>query len=283
MIEINKFRHTKEKSYYMVAAIIGGLCWAGLILGTLGIALLFIGMMAVPLWLTQQFFKASIYGHAVKVSDRQYADLNKMVKESAKALGLEKVPDVFIVQGNGALNALAVKFLSGQYVLLYSELVDLMIQKRQMLELKMIIAHELAHHAAGHTDWKKNLLIMPATYIPYVGMAYSRACEFTADRLGAAAVGDLEAAKRALVTLAAGSTVLRTDIDAFTAQENEIPGIFGYINEIYSSHPRMTRRILELDTLAGMLPKRRPTAQLAQGQQSRVASAPLPAYEEAEG
>lgn len=283
MIEISKFRHTKEKSYFMVAAIVGGLVWASLILGTLGLALLFLGMMAIPLWMTQQFFKAAIYGNAVKVSDRQYADLHRMAQDSAKALGLQKVPDMFVVEGNGALNAIAIKFLSGQYVILYSELVDLMIQKRQMLELKMIIAHELAHHAAGHTDWKKNLLIMPATYIPYVGMAYSRACEFTADRLGAAVVGDLEVAKRALMTIAVGSSVLRTDIQAFTAQENEIPGFFGYINEIYSSHPRMTKRILELDTLAGVLPKRRQTAQLAQGQQARVASAPLPAYEEAEG
>lgn len=281
MIEINKFRHTKEKSYFMMAAIFGGLCWATLILGTVGIGLLFVGMMAIPLWMAQQFFKASVYGNAVKVSERQYADINRMVQDSAKALGMQKVPEVFIAEGNGMLNAFAIKFLSGQYIILYSELVDLMIQKRQMAELKMIIAHELAHHAAGHTDWKKNLLIMPATYMPYVGMAYSRACEFTADRLGAAVVGDLDAAKRALVTIAVGSAVLRTDIQAFTAQENEIPSLFGYINEIYSSHPRMTKRILELDTLAGMLPRRR-TAQLEQGQERKVASAPLPAYEEAE-
>ncbi len=265
MIDVNALRHGKEKTYYMFAAVVGGLVWLSLVLGTLGLALLVLPLMALPIWMAQQFFKASVLGNAARVSERQYPQVHTMVTSSANALGLEKAPDVYIVNGEGAINALAVKFLDGQYVILYASLVDLMVERKQARELKMIIAHELAHHAAGHTSFWRNLLIMPAKYIPYVGMAYSRACEFTADRVGAAVVGDLDASKRALLAIAVGMKTMRTDVDAFVAQEADMPPFFGFFNEVYSSHPRMTRRILELETMRGTMPRRR-TAELPVGE-----------------
>lgn len=286
MIDVNKLRHPKEKFYFTVAAAVGGLVWLGLLLGTMGMVLIFAAMAAVPLWIAQQFFKAEVYGNAVRVSERQYPELHKVVRQCAKELGLKEVPDVFVTSGGGALNALAIKFIGRQYVILYAELVDLMLSQQRVGELHMVVAHELAHHAAGHTDWKKNLLMWPAMWMPYIGGAYGRACEFTADRLGAAVVGDLEAAKRALVMLAAGTTTLRTDIKAFAQQEAEIPPFFGYINEVYATHPRMTRRVRELDDLEGQLPRRRATAQLnATGQlggarQASVAAAEQQPHEE---
>ena len=265
MIDVNALRHGKEKTYYMVAAAVGGLVWLSVVLGTLGIALLVLPMIALPIWMSQQFFKASVLGHAARVSERQYPQIHAMVESSAKAMGLEKVPQVFVVNGEGMINALAIKFLDGQYVVLYASLVDMMVERKMARELKMVIAHELAHHAAGHTSFWRNLLIMPAKYIPYVGMAYGRACEFTADRLAAAVVGDIEASKRALVAIAIGVKTLRTDVDAFVAQEADMPAFFGFVNEVYSSHPRMTRRIMELETIRGQLPRRR-TAELAPGE-----------------
>jgi Zn-dependent protease with chaperone function len=286
MLDINKFRHPKEKRYFMIAAIVGGLAWASIILGTVGVALIGIAMLGVPLWLAQQFFKAEIYGHAVRVSEKQYPDLNRMVQQCAKELGMADVPDVFVTSGQGSLNALAIKFIGKQYVILYAELVDLLLSRKQVAELRMIVGHELAHHAAGHTDWKKGLLMMPAMYLPYIGGAYSRACELTADRIGAALVKDLDASKRALVALAAGTTTLQTNVAAFASQETEIPRFFGYINELYATHPRMTRRVGALDDLKGMLP-RGGTGRIPQGgtgQMAREATVPAaeaePAYQE---
>lgn len=271
MLDIKALRHSKEKTYFTIAAAVGGLFWLSLLLGTLGTILLVAPMVLIPMWMTQQFFKAAVFGNAVKVGPRQYPQLHAMVEQTAKQMGLDKVPDVFILNGEGGINAFAVKFLTGQYVMLYSGLVDLLLERKMTRELKMIVAHELAHHAASHTSPGKNFLIMPAKFVPYVGMAYSRACEFTADRIGAAATGDLDASKRALLAIATGLKSMRTDVDAFVAQEAEIPGLFGYINEVYSSHPRMTRRLIELETMRGMLPKRPPTQQLPEPQHEAVA------------
>ena len=58
-----------------------------------------------------------------------------------------------------------------------------------------------------------------------------------------------EFAKKALIGLASGSEKLspNLDTDAFVRQEAEIPGFFGFVNELYSTHPRTTKRVIELD------------------------------------
>ncbi len=129
-----------------------------------------------------------------------------------------------------------------------SDLVDLMLKRNKIDELSMIIGHELGHHAAGHTNPWKNLLLKPATFIPLLGAAYGRACELTADRIGYAVTRNHTAAQNALVAIALGSESLANDtnIDEFLLQEKEIPEFMGFIHKIFSTHPRMTRRVIEI-------------------------------------
>jgi Zn-dependent protease with chaperone function len=243
MIEINSLRHEKEKTYLTIMQIVGGLFWLIITFGTLGIILIWLLFFAFVLWLTGLYFKAVIYGDSVKVTAKQYPEIHKLLVEHAQKLNLIEIPEVFIYNGSGLVNAFAVK-----YVILMSDLVDLMLKRNKMEELSMIIGHELGHHAAGHTNPWRNLLLKPATFIPLLGAAYGRACELTADRIGYAVTKNLPAAQNALVALALGSESLAndTDIEEFLLQENEIPELMGFIHKIFSTHPRTTRRVIEL-------------------------------------
>lgn len=251
-IDINSLRHPKEQVYFGAAATVGGLVWLILLFTTLGTLLIPAIFVVILFWISGQFFKAQLFGNNIKVSETQYPEIYNIVQECSKSLSLSTIPEVFIINSNGVINAVAIKVLSKKYVLLYSELIDLMISNKQgmgMNELKMIIGHELAHHAAGHTGLVKNFLLIPAMFIPFMGNAYSRACELTADRIGAAFTKDIDSSKRALVALACGSDALadKTNIESFMQQERDVPSITGFINELYSSHPRMTIRIKELE------------------------------------
>jgi Zn-dependent protease with chaperone function len=86
-------------------------------------------------------------------------------------------------------------------------------------------------------------------YIPFFGPAYSRACELTADRIGAYVCGDMGAACRALTTLACGSRTLapQLNLKAFKEQEALLTPAFAFLNDLWSTHPRITRRVLELE------------------------------------
>ncbi len=248
MIDINSLRHEKEKTYLTIMQIAGGLVWLVLLIGTVGIIILWALLFALVLWLTGLYFKAVIYGGSVKVTAKQYPEIYKIIVEHSQKLNLVNVPEVFIYNGSGLVNAFAVKFLSTKYVILMSDLVDLMLKRNKIDELSMIIGHELGHHAAGHTNPWKNLLLKPATFIPLLGAAYGRACELTADRIGCDVTKNLLASQNALVSIALGSESLANDtnIEEFLLQENEIPEFMGFIHKIFSSHPRMTRRVIEI-------------------------------------
>lgn len=248
MIDIDSLRHEKEKNYLTIMQIVGGIVWLALLVGTVGKLIYWAPPLALVLWLTGLYFKAVIYGDSVKITEKQYPEIHKLIVDHSQKLNLVSVPEVFIYNGSGLVNAFAVKYLSTKYVILMSDLVDLMLKRNKIDELSMIIGHELGHHAAGHTNPWKNLLLKPATFIPLLGAAYGRACELTADRIGYAVTRNCTAAQNALVAIALGSESLANDtnIDEFLSQEKEIPELMDFIHKILSPHPRMTRRIIEI-------------------------------------
>ena len=244
---MDRLRYPREYTYFLIAAIVGGLIWFLLFLSSFGLILFYVAMIGGLLALASLFFRAQVLGNSVMVTDQQFPTIDALVKEGAYSLGIE-APRTFVVPGNGVLNAFAIRFISSRYVVLHSNVVDFALQRNQIEELRFIILHELTHHAAGHTGLWKNLLIAPASFIPFLGSAYSRACEYTCDSVAAYLIKDRTVSCRALLMLAHGSMALadEVDLERFTSQERLIPPFVGFLNEIISSHPRLTRRVLEI-------------------------------------
>ncbi len=256
MKSINELRHEKEKTYYTVMLVVSVIVWllcsfAVITVLTAGLPIVLIAVFFS--WLSGLYFKAVIFGSCVHVNANQFPEIYDLIVKQANELGMHKPPMVFIRNGEGTINALAVRMLSKKYIILESDLVDLMLKHGKTDELAMIIGHELGHHAAGHTAFLRNLLILPGRIIPFVGGAYGRACELTADRIGYVLVGDKKAAGNALAALSLGSKALKQQISiqAFIDQENHIPELMGFIHKIFSSHPRMTRRVIEIQKYNG--------------------------------
>lgn len=246
--KILSLRHPKESMYFAIGAIIGGIAWFVLIWFIILFAWIAIPI-AIVLWMMEQWCKVELLGNSVKVTQYQYPEIFDIVKNHTQRLNIKKLPQVFIVTSHGIINAIALKFLKDKYIILLSELVDTMLAHSSIKELSSIIGHEVGHHAAGHTAWWRTLLLKPATVVPFLGLAYSRACELTADRIGMYLCGDRESACRGLVTLACGSEILspKTNIEAFKEQEALLPPIFTFFHNLYSTHPRITKRIIELE------------------------------------
>src|SRR5262249_11765527 len=144
-------------------------------------------------------FLAVVRGNGVQVGPEQLPDLHRRLGEAARRLGLERIPELYVFQSHGVLNAFATKLLSRRFVILNSALADACQDSRQ---LDFVLGHEVGHLAAGHLAW--NGFLLPFRFLPWFGAAYSRAREYTGDRCGLAVVEDLEPAMRGLVVLAAG-------------------------------------------------------------------------------
>lgn len=254
---VNKLRNGRERAYNILTLCFGILLWPLLVLGVLGglanpATSALIGVYVsygLLIWLfyhlASLFYRASAFGNMILLGPEQFPQLHEMVVAGAAELGFKQPPRTFLYNSNGVFNAFARRILGGQYVFLTSALVD----ANSDDQVRFVIGHELGHHAAGHLNGWLNLLRAPSQIVPFLGAAYSRSREYTCDSIGAHLSGDLTASRGALQMLGCGCRHLNQTMscEAFMAQEVLVPPVFGFLSEIFRSHPRLTRRVAAIN------------------------------------
>ncbi len=251
---IQRLRHDNELVYKIFLMIFGSMFWLILLFGLLGALakhdnkilldyiLYGLGIPAFIL-ISAALYRARAYGNMILLGPKQLPELYQAVVEGAEKLSLP-VPQVFLYNSNGVMNAFARRLLGGRYVFLTSALVEV----QNDAQVRFVIGHELGHHAAGHLDPMKNLIMLPGHFVPFLGKAYSRTREYTCDSIGAFLCGDPAAAESSLQMLGCGCQRLNASLngEAFVAQEQMMPPVAGFVAEIFRTHPRLTRRVLAL-------------------------------------
>ena len=267
MLDLKKIKHEKENAYELIGKIMCGFMAVYILVllliltfaATIGVLILFlvlvaaVGIVFFLKWFFHNLFRANLYNNSLKLSEKQFPETFKEVENGCKLLGIKDIPEVFLVNGNGVVNAFAYNFLSKKYVILYSELVDTMLERGKHDELKMVISHELAHHALGHTKfWKNYILEFGLRMIPGLSFAYSRAMELSADRVGMIITGNSESAKRGIVSTVIGSKALASHIDIKELKEQEycVDALFGFLSKFFSTHPTLVKRVIEMEKFA---------------------------------
>jgi Zn-dependent protease with chaperone function len=256
---VKRLRHPKETFRGNLMLVLGGLGWCLLTFEIVEMvqngeaqsvafwAMYAIGFILISL-ISAALYRAYAFGNQVLLSEQQFPALHRMVVEGAATLGIQKTPRVFLYSSHGLINAFARRMLGGSYVFLASGLVDAATDA----QLRFVIGHELGHHAAGHLDWRKNFVKLPAHFVPFLGAAYSRGRELTCDRVGALLADDPSAARSALQLLACGCRRLNAEmnLDAFEAQEKMVPRVAGFFGKLRARHPRLTVRVNEIRRFA---------------------------------
>jgi Zn-dependent protease with chaperone function len=107
-------------------------------------------------------FVTSIRGSAVRLGPEQFPELYARVEELARRFGIRRMPGVYLMQQDGALNAFAMRFLRSHMVVLLSDLLEACGDNQAARD--MIIGHELGHIRAGHL--RARWLLMPASFVP---------------------------------------------------------------------------------------------------------------------
>jgi len=216
--------------------------WILLAISIIGI--IYAALIGIFLFTAHLALIAHVRGSAVRLRAEQFPDLHARVQEIARRAGLRRVPDAYIMQAGGALNAFATKFLGSHLLVLFSDLLEAC--EGDDAARDMVIAHEIGHVRCGHLRWR--WLIFPGLLVPFVGSAYSRACEYTCDRYGAALCGDPRGAIRGLVILSAGGRHARAvNIEALAAQRRDLDNGLMTLGTWLATHPPLSQRIAVLD------------------------------------
>ena len=152
--------------------------------GTLSQVLLVIPLFPLLVWIIRAFLYAQLRASSVQMSPTQFPEGYRMVVEAAREFGLRRVPDAYVVLGNGQLNAFASGHGYRRFVAVNSDLFEIGGQARDREALRFVIGHEVGHLAAGHVSYFRLAFSQLVSYVPFLGQAFSRAQEYTADNHG---------------------------------------------------------------------------------------------------
>lgn len=218
-------------------------------------ALIFIGIS----YFSNQAAHRALLQEARLLTPQLSPRLAALIQHCVNRLRPSKV-QVFVYPSR-QLNAYTFGFDSPQSIVMYSSLLSVMDDD----ELSFILGHEMGHVALGHT-WLNTLVGgisgVPTTMGGAVVLTlafrwWNRACEYSADRAGLLACGDLRKAVSALVKLVTPTVDSPNELeDALKVLDQEDDSLSNVLANTLSTHPMLIQRIHELRKYAASAPYR---------------------------
>jgi len=247
--------HPREGTYFVALLVFSCLLWLCLLFG-----ILFIPFVALTVWCIHGLLIARLRSESVRITPEQFPELHATFVEVSQKLGLKEVPELYVLQAGGFLNAFATRFTGRNFVVIYSSMVEILGASGPLI--KFLMGHEIGHIHRKHLI--KKLVLAPGTLVPLLYQAYHRACESTCDRYGALASDDLNASMQALTVLASGRTAEHVNTGHFAVQHFHERGFFVSWHELASTYPTLSQRVAQIlgfhDAQYAQKPARHPLA-----------------------
>lgn len=235
--------YKNERSLFAVALVLSLIAWVALVVGTLGIALIYAFLFFIAYLFAQSGLISYLRGTATRINEAQFPDLHQRIVQCSQKLGIENVPDAYLLHAGGVFNAFATRFLGRNFIVLYSDVVDALEPEPEALNF--YIGHELGHIRRNHLLW--GWVLLPASILPLLGAAYSRAREYTCDMHGLACCRSPEVAARGLGALAAGGRRWKSmDLGKYAGQSGASSGFWMSFHELVSSYPWLVKRMARI-------------------------------------
>ena len=212
-------------------------------------------------FLRERQYRLAYLASAVRVDERQFADLHALLGEAVAVLDTER-PELYVV--NSPLPNAATLGVDRPFIVLTSGMYELTNDD----ERRFVLAHEIGHAMSGHalyTSLLMHLLNLAGNFgwVPAGGLGlraviaalreWQRKAELSGDRAGLLATQDVDAALRVHMKLAGGAHLDRIDLDAFLQQAADYErsgdlrdGLLKLLNTERSSHPFAVVRAAEL-------------------------------------
>lgn len=232
--------YPRERTLGTITLVLGLIVWLLIVVGTLGIVLVYLLLGFIAYLFAQSSLIAYIKNTAVRLTPQQFPDLHERFLDCCKKLQIDTPPEAYVLAGNGLLNAFATRFLGRHFVVLLSDTIDAL--EAEPEGINFYIGHELGHVRMKHLTgrfWR-----MPVLWLPLIGAAYSRAKESTCDLHGLACCANPDVAARALVVLAAGTRRWRhVDVRHYATQAHDSNGFWSAFHELIGGYPWLTKRV----------------------------------------
>ena len=229
--------HPREGLYFTLLLVLSCILWICLL-----VFILVLPFVALAGWCIHGLLIARLRSESVRVTAEQYPELYATFVEVSEKLGLKEVPELYVLQAGGFLNAFATRFTGRNFVVIYSSMVEILGASGPLM--KFLMGHEIGHIHRNHL--LKKVALAPGQIVPLLYQAYHRACESTCDRYGAYASDDLNASMQALTVLASGRAAAHVDTGHFAVQHFNARGFFVSWHELASTYPTLSQRVAQI-------------------------------------
>jgi Zn-dependent protease with chaperone function len=237
-LSLSDLTTSREKTYYGILVVVALMGWLLLAVSIVGI--LYALAFGLGAWFVSGLLVAQLKSESIKVTPEQLPVLHRTFEEVFRKLQLLQIPEFYVVQSNGVMNAFASRHSGRNFVVIFSDLLEAL--GHDSAQVRFLIGHEIGHIRRNHL--MKRLLLTPSMAIPLLGKAYHRAYESTCDRFGLFAAGVTRGASLGLAVLAGGKDAVRmVNPDAFARQYHQERGFFVSWHELASGYPTMAQRV----------------------------------------
>ncbi len=226
--------------WLMIFACIAGAVKGSQTSGTAAVVPILIYVVAIILYfyISKVFMVGYLKGNGVEVNKGQFPEFYEFYENMARDLDLKKVPPLFVLQKDGALNAFAVRLSCKNYIAVYSEIFEMYDTEPEAV--KFILGHELGHVKRDHMQ--KKFWTAVSSVIPFLGAAYSRSCEYTCDNIGCD-LSDFGAEKGLLVLASGKKLYAKINADKYVENAKKQRSFSVLFSELCSGHPYLPNRI----------------------------------------
>src|SRR5712671_5388144 len=112
----------KERTYFTILAIFSCTVW--LVCTVTIFPLIGLAIGGFVMWLVHGLLIARLKSDAVKVDENQLPQLARSFAAVCQELKVAKVPDLYVMQAGGLLNAFATRFSARDFVVVFSDLLE---------------------------------------------------------------------------------------------------------------------------------------------------------------
>jgi Zn-dependent protease with chaperone function len=213
---------------------------------------------------SEKALKLMVLASNVKVTEKQYPRINRIVDDIVETFDWPYKPAVFLTQ-NPYLNA-GVLGVEEPFIIINSSVLKEFNDK----ELTAIVAHEMGHIMSGHSLYKTimwlltnvslRLLPIPEIIIFAVVAAlqeWNRKSELSADRVELLALQEETTSYNILMKMSGAEDLSQVNLNEFFLQAQEyenqksvVDSIHKILNQVWLSHPYPVIRLQELKTWA---------------------------------
>ena len=207
-----------------------------------------IGVFIVIVFAFGQHY-GNLRSNAVRITPSQFPEVYELWESMAMSMGMKRVPELYVINGHGELNAFAAcvpgfRYFSG----IYSDILEACLRNEDWDSLKFILGHELGHMRLSHVSWWYNIFTLPYRFPPanyLLNNHLGRAQEYGCDKIGHAIAQD-DGYKGLLMLTAGKHLYINTDTQAHIEESASERGFWMTIYNIASTHPITAWRISAL-------------------------------------